>query len=87
VAVDPAPCCGDPAFDTVDLLMWQVDGLAALGTRAEELAALVGLPARRLLRWCAAFAAMNALELAEGVARDRPLPDRVGMLLELSRAS
>jgi streptomycin 6-kinase len=64
VAVDPAPCVGDGAFDAVDLILWQANGLATIEARAEALAAAAGLDARRILDWCAAFAGMSAMELA-----------------------
>jgi streptomycin 6-kinase len=84
VAVDPAPCWGDPAFDTVDLLLWRAEHPASLSARAAGLADLLGLPADRLLRWCAACAAMDALEAAEAVAPDAPPPARIGLLQELA---
>ena len=64
VAIDPAPCLGDPAFDAVDLLLWRADDRPTFATRAAGLAAATGLDAERLLGWCAAFAAMTALERA-----------------------
>jgi streptomycin 6-kinase len=81
VAIDPAPCSGDPAFDTVDLLLWQVADLAGLSARADDLAARLGLCAERLVRWCAAFAPMEALERAEAA---QPSTGPVHMLLELT---
>jgi streptomycin 6-kinase len=65
VAVDPAPCLGDPAFDAVDLLLWRPENADTFITRADQMAAVLGVDANRLIRWAAAFAAMNALELAE----------------------
>jgi streptomycin 6-kinase len=65
VAVDPAPCVGDPAFDAVDLVLWRVEDAAALAARADRLAAAMGADPQRLLAWCAAFAGMTALEAAE----------------------
>jgi streptomycin 6-kinase len=65
VAVDPAPCLGDPAFDAIDLLLWRPEDADSFTTRADQLAAALGVDADRLLRWSAAFAAMNALEIAE----------------------
>jgi streptomycin 6-kinase len=64
VAIDPAPCIGDPGFDAVDLLFWQADSVATITARATELATATGVEADRLLDWCMAFAAMSALELA-----------------------
>jgi streptomycin 6-kinase len=63
VAIDPAPCLGDPAFDAVDLICWQADDPATIQARAERLAAATGTHAERLVGWCTAFAAMIALEL------------------------
>lgn len=64
VAIDPAPCLGDAAFDAVDLILWQADDLQTIQARTERLAAAAGVDAQRLLSWCTAFAAMSALELA-----------------------
>jgi streptomycin 6-kinase len=74
VAIDPAPCLGDPAFDAVDLILWQAEDVATVEARSERLAAATGLDRRRLLDWSTAFAAMLALELAEkGSATDAEL--------------
>ena len=35
VAIDPAPCVGDPAFDAIDLVLWRADDAATIATRAE----------------------------------------------------
>jgi streptomycin 6-kinase len=64
VAIDPAPCLGDAAFDAVDLILWQADDLETIQARAERLAAVTGVEIRRVLSWCSAFASMNALEIA-----------------------
>ena len=64
VAIDPAPCLGDAAFDAVDLILWQADDLETIQARTERLAAATGMDTRRLLAWCSAFAGMNAIELA-----------------------
>jgi streptomycin 6-kinase len=64
VAIDPAPCRGDAAFDAIDLALWRADDVEAIGARATALAAAIGVDAERLLRWCTAFAGMTALELA-----------------------
>jgi streptomycin 6-kinase len=77
VAIDPASCRGDPAFDAVDLLLWRAESVDTLTIRADQLAHTLGLDARRLLHWAAAFAAMNALEIAEA-SDDHP--DRVEVL-------
>lgn len=66
VAIDPAPCLGDDlAFEAIDLLLWQADGVDLIAARAEQLAPAIDVDAPRLLEWCTAFAAMVALELAE----------------------
>jgi streptomycin 6-kinase len=65
VAIDPAPCLGDAAFDAVDLLLWQTATTTEIEARAEQLAPLLRVERRRLLGWCTAFAGMVALELAE----------------------
>jgi streptomycin 6-kinase len=64
VAVDPAPCLGDPAFDAVDLVLWRAAEIETIETRGAELAAAIGARPERLLAWCTAFAGMSALELA-----------------------
>jgi streptomycin 6-kinase len=64
VAIDPAPCLGDPAFDAADLLFWRAADVETISARAEQLAPAVGADAARLLDWCIAFAGMVALELA-----------------------
>jgi streptomycin 6-kinase len=68
VAIDPAPCIGDAAFDAVDLLVWQAEDLATIETRADRLAAASGLSVERLNAWCVAFAGMCALEAASNGA-------------------
>jgi streptomycin 6-kinase len=76
VAIDPAPCLGDPAFDAVDLVLWRAEDAEAIATRAEELAPAIGADPGRLLDWCAAFAGMVALEIAErpGGSREQVEP-------------
>jgi streptomycin 6-kinase len=64
VAIDPAPCLGDAAFDAVDLILWQADDLETIEERSERLGAATGSDAERLLGWCVAFAGMTAQELA-----------------------
>jgi len=81
VAIDPAPCRGDAAFDAVDLILWQADDLQAIHTRTERLAAATGMDAQRLSAWCAAFAAMSALELA---SQGNGPSTRIEALLELA---
>jgi streptomycin 6-kinase len=81
VAIDPAPCLGDPAFDAVDLICWQADDLATIQARAERLAAATGTHPERLVGWCTAFAAMIALELA---SQGNGAGPRTAALLELA---
>lgn len=64
VAIDPAPCLGDPTFDAIDLVLWQADEIETIEARSAELAAAIGARPERLLAWCTAFAGMAALELA-----------------------
>jgi streptomycin 6-kinase len=65
VAIDPAPCLGDPAFDAIDLVLWRAQDVNAFSTRAAQLAPAIGTDTERLLDWCSAFAGMCALEVAE----------------------
>src|SRR5260370_961646 len=37
VAIDPAPCLADAAFDAVDLILWQADGLGTIEARPRPL--------------------------------------------------
>jgi streptomycin 6-kinase len=79
VAIDPAPCLGDAAFDAVDLIVWQAGDLETVQARTKRLAAATGIDAERFFRWCVAFAAMAGLELAS--QRNGP-SDRLRALLE-----
>src|SRR5206468_1549130 len=63
VAIDPAPCMGDPAFDAIDLVLWRAEDVETIAGRAEQLAPAIGAGVGRLLDWCAAFAGMVALEI------------------------
>jgi streptomycin 6-kinase len=63
VAIDPAPCLGDAAFDAIDVVLWRADDLKTIEARIEGLASLTDVNPERLLAWCSAFAGMNALEL------------------------
>jgi streptomycin 6-kinase len=87
VAIDPTPCAGDPAFDTVDVLMWQVADVAGLRARATDLAARLDLSAERMVQWCAAFAPMEALERAEATPPTILDTGRLGVLIELAERS
>jgi streptomycin 6-kinase len=64
VAIDPACCLGDPAYDAVDLLVWRAPDIATIEARAAVLAPSIGVDEARLLDWCVAFAGMFALDLA-----------------------
>lgn len=81
VAIDPAPCLGDPAFDAVDLLLWRADDPVSLDDRIAALARAARLDAGRLRAWCVAFAGMTALELADG---RRGTPAQRQTLLDLA---
>jgi streptomycin 6-kinase len=81
VAIDPAPCLGDAAFDAVDLIVWQADDMETIAGRVERLAEATSTDAQRLLDWSTAFAGMAALELATQANRSRP---RIEALLELA---
>jgi len=83
VAIDPAPCRGDPAFDAIDLVLWRAKDLTTITARTEQLAPRIGAEPGRLFKWCAAFAAMTALEIAE--ASDH-VDERVELLAALARA-
>jgi streptomycin 6-kinase len=66
VAIDPAPCLGEPAFDAIDLIFWRAEDADTIARRTRQLAPEIGTDSGRLLDWCFAFAAMTALEIAEG---------------------
>ncbi|GGQ40098.1 aminoglycoside O-phosphotransferase [Streptomyces griseomycini] len=62
VAIDPRPTWGDPDFDAVDWVLEGVVDPAVLEQRIEELATLVpGMSPRRVMGWCRALAALNAV--------------------------
>jgi streptomycin 6-kinase len=65
VAIDPAPCVGDPAFDAIDLALWRAHDVDAIAARAAQLGPAIGVDGGRVLDWCIAFAGMAALEIAE----------------------
>jgi streptomycin 6-kinase len=68
VAIDPAPCLGDPAFDAIDLVLWRAEDVDTIADRAQRLAPAIDSDPERLLAWCSSFAAMIALEIAEAAA-------------------
>jgi len=72
VAIDPRPCLGDPAFDTVD---WVYLPMATGGSLDDGIAALrphvPGLDVERVEAWCVALAPLVALG---PVLRGNPLP-------------
>lgn len=82
VAIDPAPCVGDPAFDAIDLVLWQANSVETVTARAEQLAPSIGTTPHRIAQWCSAFAAMTALELAEASAPH----ERVELFVALATA-
>ena len=69
VAIDPRPCVGDPAFDTIDWVFWLTDDPDCWASQARDLAAALSLDRKRVLDWCSAFAAIMA---ASKVARGAP---------------
>jgi streptomycin 6-kinase len=79
VAIDPAPCFGDPAFDAVDLVFWRADDVETIVARAERLAPAIRADAGRLLGWCVAFAGMVALEKAAASAAGDQLESLVAL--------
>jgi streptomycin 6-kinase len=81
VAIDPAPCVGDPAFDVVDLVLWRAADVATVERRAGQLAIVMDVDAALIFSWCVAFAGMNALELAAG---DGPPAKQIDNLVELA---
>ncbi|MDQ3855119.1 MAG: aminoglycoside phosphotransferase family protein [Chloroflexota bacterium] len=65
VAIDPAPCIGDSAFDAIDVVLWRARSLHAVEERTDQLGTAIGVDSARLLSWCAAFAAMAAMDVAQ----------------------
>ncbi len=80
VAIDPRPCVGDRAFDTVDWVFWPKDDPGLWQVRCTRLATSLGLDPDRIWDWCRTFAAMLAATTA---ARGGP-SDRVDAFLELA---
>jgi streptomycin 6-kinase len=81
VAIDPAPCLGEAAFDAIDLILWQADDLETIKARATLLASAIGADTERLTAWCTAFAGMTALELAGSPQTSR---ERIETVLKLA---
>jgi streptomycin 6-kinase len=81
VAIDPAPCVGDGAFDAIDLILWLPDDLETIEARITQIAVATDGDGERLLAWCVAFATMSALELATEREPDHPC---VPIFLELA---
>jgi streptomycin 6-kinase len=77
VAIDPAPCIGDPAFDATDLVFAAATDPDAIRRHVGELAPAAGVATERLLAWCIAFAGMDGCERAE---RDGPTDASRGLL-------
>ena len=84
VAIDPAPCVGDPAFDLVDLVFWRAGDVATIEQRAAELAHGIGADPGRTRAWCAAFAGMVALEIAE---KSETVPPLANALRDLAASA
>ena len=92
VAIDPAPCLGDPAFDAIDLVLgpglpaalWCADDVDTITARAASVAQLIGVEAKHLLDWCIAFAGMTASELASESSNDQGSEARIRTLLALA---
>src|SRR3989440_10941686 len=55
VAIVPARCCGGPAFDAIDLVLWRAEDVGTVAARSKQLAPAVDADAGRLLDWCTAF--------------------------------
>ncbi len=67
VAIDPRPCLGDPAFDSVDWVLADGGGERAVQQRIDWLAGRVdGLDPDRAWRWCQALAVVLAVSLLSG---------------------
>jgi 3-oxoacyl-(acyl-carrier-protein) synthase len=66
------------------MVLWRAEDVKTITTRAEQLALAIGAETERLVEWCAAFAAMAALEIAE--ASERP-NDRVAPLLAFAETN
>jgi len=64
-------------------LLEQAKDVETITTRVEKLAPHIGTNARRLAQWCAAFAAMTALEIAEAADSSHK---RVEQFLTLARS-
>lgn len=78
VVIDPRPCVGDPAFDTIDWLL--IPG--EYRTRITELCELSPqLDPVRLHRWCAVLAVFNVIVALRRSGSDA----NIGWLLDLTR--
>jgi streptomycin 6-kinase len=85
VAIDPAGCFGDPAYEAIDLLVWRAPDITTIEARAADLAPAIGVAEARLLDWCVAFAGMFAIDLAgPGQRHDDSWRDQVPPLLRLA---
>jgi streptomycin 6-kinase len=85
VAIDPAGCLGDPAYEAIDLLVWRAAGILTIEARAAVLAPAIGVDEARLLDWCVAFAGIFAIDLAgPGQRHDDNWRDQVDPLLRLA---
>ena len=80
VAIDPRPCLGDPAFDTVDWVLASGGGEAAVQNRIDRLAGyLDGVDADRVWAWCRGLAVVVAVSLLSRRADDQVGRDLLGI--------
>jgi streptomycin 6-kinase len=80
VAIDPRPCVGDAAFDSVDWVFQALEDPRAWEPRSGELAVALGVDRERLWTWCRALAAL----LAAGKAARGADTDQIAALLALA---
>jgi streptomycin 6-kinase len=64
VAIDPAPCIGDPAFDATDLVFAAATDPDEIESYIGDFATAIRVAPERLLSWCIAFAGMDGSEIA-----------------------
>jgi streptomycin 6-kinase len=85
VAIDPAGCFGDPAYEAIDLLVWRAADITTIEARAAGLAPAIAVDVARLLDWCVAFAGMYAIDLAgPGQRHDDNWRDQIEPFLKLA---
>jgi streptomycin 6-kinase len=83
VAIDPAPCIGDAAFDATDLVFAAATDPEAISSYIEDLAPAARVSPDRLLNWCIAFAGMDGSEIAQAHGQT---PASEGLLALAARA-